>query len=725
MNWIPEKNAVPVNGMGTDVTDKNIRCSLVRTPGIATFAVLPTAPVRGLWPGENRLLAVGGDHLYEVYPDSHTVDRSTPGFSGASGDGPAGGTIGNDGKPVQIFANGNQILVISAGLAYCDNGNGPVVCSQSLTLNDLVVDPAPPGGTAFTDLQLGGNSTIVLSPTYTFVDGDVGKILTISSGTGFTAGNYTVVALLYGNAGQPTGDALLDRGAGTASSTGGHGTLQTAGSGTAGYVLTTATGGSFDASDIGRTVQITGGVGFNLVTQPITAITSNGGAVGASLWGTPGSSLGTGIEQLGKYTFTDLQLGGIAIILYTASHTFVQQDVGQTVTITGGTGFTPGNYTITQLQVGNGGQVTGNALLNTAAGTPNSTGGHGTMGSNQITASYGAFLDGYFFVSPSPPTKTVFFSAINNGTSWDPLDFFVKANYPDNVAALFADHEELYVMGDLESTQVMRDTGAADNPFSPDPGAVMHYGCQAPFSVVRLGNGVAWIGQDTRRGSRKAFHAVGYNPIVVSTPAVEAEWAKYSTVADAVSFTMISPGHEFWIITFPTANATWCYDSTTGWWHQRGFWNTSGGNWDRIRYWVHAVAELNTTEYHFGGDWQNGKVYVIGTNYLTDDGNAIWRRRRAPHLTLENMRRFYARFEIDCDITGGKRMYWMRLGTGRDRIWQLDTEQETETAGVNFFLAYSDDRTKTWTYMFNQFTDPGIDVMLANAYINDTNATWH
>jgi hypothetical protein len=70
-------------------------------------------------------------------------------------------------------------------------------------------------------------------------------------------------------------------------------------------------------------------------------------------------------------------------------------------------------------------------------------------------------------------------------------------------------------------------------------------------------------------------------------------------------------------------------------------------------------------------------------------------------------------------------MYWMRLGTGRDRIWQLDTEQETETAGVNFFLAYSDDRTKTWTYMFNQFTDPGIDVMLCNAYINDTNATWH
>ncbi|HEY1896707.1 MAG TPA: hypothetical protein VGG62_10565 [Terracidiphilus sp.] len=724
MNWIPERNAVPVNEMGTGVTDKNIRCSLVRTPGLSTFVQLPLAPVRCLWPGENRLLAVGGDHLYEVNAAGTITDRSTPGFSGATGIGPAGGTIGNDGRPVQIFSNGNQILVISAGMAYCDNGNGPVVCSQSLTLNDLVVDPAPAGTITFTDLQLGGMNTIILSPSYTFVAGDVGKTLTITSGTGFTPGTYTVTALLYGGGGYPTGSALVNTGAGTAGSTGGHGSMGTTGA-TAGYVLTTATGGSFDSTDIGRTVQITGGTGFNVgLTQPILSITSNGGAVGASVWGTAGSSLGTGIEFLGKYTFNDLQLGGMATILVSASHAFVQQDVGQTVTITGGTGFTPGNYTITHLLYGNGGQVTGNAILNAAAGTPGSTGGQGTLGSNQITASSGAFLDGYFFVVPNPPTKTVYFSAINDGTSWNPLDFFVKENYPDNVAALFADHQELYVMGDLESTQVMRDTGAADNPFAPDPGAVMHYGCQAHFSVVRLGNGVAWIGQDVHRGSRRAFHAVGYNPVAVSTPAVEAAWALYSRIDDAVAYTEMLRGHECWIITFPTANATWAYDATTGWWHQRGWWNTTADNWDRIRPWVYTVVNLSGTEWHFAGDWQNSRIYVIGTNYLTDDGAAIWRRRRAPHLTAENKRRFYARFEIDCDVHGSARIFWNRLGCGRDRIWQLDTSQTSETGGVTFFLEYSDDRTQTWQQVFSQFTPAGVDVMLANAYLNWTDATW-
>lgn len=636
MNWIPERNAVPVNDMG-DVKDKNVRCSLVRTPGIAGFCLLPHTPVRALWPGENRLLAVGGDHLYEVYADAHTVDRSTPGFSGASGVGPTGGTIGNDNRPAQIFANGNQILVISAGKAYCDNGNGPVPCQFSDPLTDLLVDPAD----------------------------------------------------------------------------------------TSGKTLTTATGGFFDASDVGRTVLITEGVGFNVgLSQVIQSVNANGGAVGASAWGTPGSGLGVGVEYK-AISYTDLQLPTQPYIVHSPSRVFGPSEVGQSITITAGTGWTPGTYTISGLQYNISGVPTGDAVIYPNAGSVGATGGVGTIDEMPVTASYGAFLDGYFFVAPSPPTKTVYFSAINDGTSWNPLDVFIKQNYPDNVAALFADHQELYVMGDLESTQVMRDVGNADNPFAPDPGAVMHYGCQAPFSVVRLGNGVAWIGQDVRRGSRRAYHAVGYNPVAVSTPAVESEWAKYSTVMDAVAFTMMDRGHEHWIITFPTANATWCYDSTTGWWHQRGWWDTAADNWDRIRPWVHAVVKLDNTELHYGGDWQTGQIYVIGTNYKTDDGHVIWRRRRAPQLTLENMRRFYARFEIDCDISGYTRVFWNRLGAGRDRIWQVDSSQTSETGSVSIFLAFSDDQTRTWQYQSPFVMSIDVDVMLSNAYLNYTDATWH
>jgi hypothetical protein len=258
----------------------------------------------------------------------------------------------------------------------------------------------------------------------------------------------------------------------------------------------------------------------------------------------------------------------------------------------------------------------------------------------------------------------------------------------------------------------------------PDPGAVMHLGCMAPFSVVRLGNGVAWIGGDVRRGVRKAYHAVGYNPVAVSTPAVEAQWAGYSMVSDAVAFTYADQGHELWIINFPTADATWAYDTSTGWWHQRGWWN--GTSWDRIRTWVHCVVTFpGGADTHYGGDWQNGNVYIMSRQYKTDNGNMIVRRRQAPHLTQENMRRFYSRFEIDCDVLGLQRVFWNRLGNGRDRIWRLDSQQPSETAGVTLTLGYSDDRTQSFQTFFTQTLDPSVDVRLANAYLNWVDATWH
>ena len=637
MNWIPEKLAVSINNMGTDVADKNVRCSLIRTPGLKTFCTLPKVPVRGVFPGEFRLFAAAGDSFYEVFADGTFTDRSVPGFTGSSGEGPAGGPIGNNNLPVQAFFNGPQVLIVSAGQAYLDNGNGPVPCQFSDPLTDLLIDP----------------------------DDATGK------------------------------------------------------------TLTTPTGGTFDASDVGKTVQITEGAGFVQQAQVITSVTTGGAAVAASSWGTPGSGLGVGFIWLGNISFSDLQLVSPSVV-HSPSRPFGPSEIGTTLNITSGTGWTPGTYKITGLVFDASGNPTGDAVIQPDGGTAGATAGVGTIPEMFVTASQGAFLDGYFFVTPYPRTKSVYFSAINEGHIWSPLDFFVKANYPDNVAALFSDHQELYTLGDLESTQVWRDVGNLDNPFAPDPGAAMHIGVQAQWSVVRLGNGVAWLGQDVRRGTRKAYHATGYNPVVVSTPPVEAQWAQYEDVSDAVAFTFADQGHEFWIINFPSANATWAYDATTGWWHQRGYWDESMEWWDRIRVWVHCVVAFDgQVEQHFGGDWENGNIYTMSYQWKTDDGHAMVRRRWAPHVTLENQRRFFARFEIDCDVLGNQRIFWNRCGYGRDRIWSMDAIQPAEDAGVTLTLAFSDDRAQTFKRMFSQTLAPEVDVSLANAYLKYADATWN
>lgn len=643
VNWIPEKNSGSVEGQGTDVHDKNIRCTLIRTPGLKTFVTLPKLPVRGVFPGEFRLFAVGGDHFYEILEDGTIVDRSVPGFTGASGIGPAGGPIGFDpSTPVQFFSNGSQLMLISDGQAYVDSGNGPVPAQYSDPLTDLLVDPA--------------------------------------------------------NANK----------------------------------LTTSTGGFFDQTDVGRTVQITGGAGFNVgLVQVIQSVDANGEAVGASAWGVAGSGLGTGIEWLAR-TWNDLHL--IApFLIASASMPFGPGDLGSALTITAGAGFTLGTYSVIGLQVDESGQPTGVAILSSGAGTAGSTGGVGSTPPGLLTAFQGSYIDGYGFVCPYPLTKSIFYSGAPDGTPdltmWDPLNFFQKARYPDNVAALYADHEELYTAGDLECTEVWRNVGDANNPFMPDPGAIMHLGVQAPFSFVRLGGGVAWIAQDTRRGTRQAVVAVGYQPQVVSTPAVEAAWAKYQSVSNAVSFSMYYEGHELWVISFPiqqddTGDATWVYDFTTGLWFEWGAWN--GTDWFRNTVWVHCVVALDgKSDVHYGGDWNSGNIYIISRQYKTDNGAPTVRRRRSPHNTNENMRRFYARFEIDCDVLGLQRVFWNRLGSGRDRIWQMDVEQDFETDSPKLTLSFSDDRTQTWQSMFQQTLDPSVDVSLANAYLNWTDASWH
>lgn len=657
MNWLPERNSASVEGQG-DVHDKNVRCSLIRLPGLKTFVTLPQAPCRGVFPGEFRLFAVGGAHFYEVKLVSGSptiIDRSTAGFSGASGMGPAGGTIGNDMRPAQCFFNGNQAVIISAGNAYVDNGNGPVPAQFSEPLTDLIVDPA------------------------------------------HTDGAY----------------------------------------------LTTALGDHFDQSDVGRTIMITSnGGGWTFGTsQVIQSVTTSsdpvpGLAVAGGAWGTPGANLGTGVEFLGGYTWNDLSLpsGFGGYVIASAGHMFGPADVGITINITGSTsgGFTVGTYKVTGLVVGADGNPNGEAILNASAGTAGSGGGSGSTPTQAITASQGSFLDGYFFVSQAPPTKDVNYSGAPDGTSdgtmWDPGNFISKSDYPDNVTALFADHEELYTFGDLESTEVWRDVGSPppQDPFMPDPGAFLHWGCQSPFSVVRLGNGVAWIAQDTRRGTRKAIHSVGFQPTVVSTPAVSAAWAQYLHIDDAVAFTISFNGHELWVINFPSADATWFYDPTTQFWGRWGYWNNSTGDWEKIRPWVHCVVALDGfTDVHYGGDYSTGQIYVISMAYKTDDGNPIVRRRRAPHLTNENQRRFYARFEVDCDVLGKQRVFWNRLGNGRDRIWQLDTAQYNETGGATLTLGWSDDRTQSFQSVLGLALDPSVDVQLANAYLKWVDATWN
>jgi hypothetical protein len=69
------------------------RYKFKRTPGLQVFCALPKTPIRGIFPGENRLFAVAGNSFYEIFSNGTFTDRSALG--GAS-------FIGNDGNPCDL-----------------------------------------------------------------------------------------------------------------------------------------------------------------------------------------------------------------------------------------------------------------------------------------------------------------------------------------------------------------------------------------------------------------------------------------------------------------------------------------------------------------------------------------------------------------------------------------------------------------------------------------------
>jgi stabilization protein len=327
-----------------------------------------------------------------------------------------------------------------------------------------------------------------------------------------------------------------------------------------------------------------------------------------------------------------------SLVVWATGNKFDGSMVGKSITIGGG-----GVFTV--LYVSPPDEADNFCLINGDAG--GLTGASFATSGAPILASSGTFLDGYFIVSV-PNSKQFLISAINNGLSWDPLDFAVKEGYPDNLAAVLADNEEVFLLG-TQTLEAWRNTGgSATNtfPLERDPGAVLKIGTTAPASPVILRDGIALLGGDTR-GGPVAYHIEGLQPKAVSTHAIERKWKSYATTADAISLSYIEDGHHFWEINFPTADATWVYDATEKQWHERS--SLVGGVQHRHRITSHAF----TFEKHFAQDNTTGAVYVMSTDITDEVGNAITRQRIAPHISDEEKLWFFNRFTLDVEANAG------------------------------------------------------------------------
>lgn len=228
------------------------------------------------------------------------------------------------------------------------------------------------------------------------------------------------------------------------------------------------------------------------------------------------------------------------------------------------------------------------------------------------------YQDGYgIFVSPT--SRQWFFSALNDFSSFDAGDFYSKEGRPDNIISILSDHREPWLLGS-ESCEVWHNAGgdntSIDTPtFARCSGGLLEMGCGAVKSPANFDNSLVWLSE-----KGQLLRAQGYNASIISTDKFGREISDYNLFSDAIAFAYTDLEHEFYQITFPSADKTWVYDAKTKLFHKKQSWK-SGGGFGRHRANCHAF--LNNT--HYVGDYINGKVYTMSVDHLDDDGEEIQR----------------------------------------------------------------------------------------------------
>ncbi len=282
--------------------------------------------------------------------------------------------------------------------------------------------------------------------------------------------------------------------------------------------------------------------------------------------------------------------------------------------------------------------------------------------------------------------------------------FALKDSSTDNLVTLMENTREAWLIGERTS-EVWFNAGGTNFPFQRLPGVGPQMGCAAVHSIARGGAQLAWLGRN-EQGQNVVVCTSQYTWSRLSNHAVEHAISQYPVVSDAIGYCYEEEGHLFYMLTFPTADVTWCYDFTSQTWAKRLSYDPVAGLYHRHR----SNCFMDFGDVRIVGDYSTGQLHQMSRNFYTDAGNPLRALRRTPHLWKKEDRErlFFAQLQIEFTPGVGlqvgqgsspqvmlrwsddgaftwsnehwttigragqtkNRAIWRQLGQARDRVWE-------------------------------------------------------
>ncbi len=259
------------------------------------------------------------------------------------------------------------------------------------------------------------------------------------------------------------------------------------------------------------------------------------------------------------------------------------------------------------------------------------------------------FASGYFVFHAD--NAVVFHSNVNDGMSYNALDFFTYQNGKNDVVGLHEFKEQLYVFSvDSSAVYAPTNTTLAGSAFVKIDGYEFSKGLSSQFCVYDFDGSFVILGQGVNE-SPKIYVFTGNNFTPISTTSIENIIHQYSIedIQESFGFNYTSRGAVFAVFNF--RENTFVFDSkATGLsgkkiWHERRSENLSDKSRWRVNSLITAYNRL------LCGDSESGIIGFIDDAAYTDYGNTrVWDVSLA---TIENNSKtmFFHYFEIE--VEGG------------------------------------------------------------------------
>lgn len=247
---------------------------------------------------------------------------------------------------------------------------------------------------------------------------------------------------------------------------------------------------------------------------------------------------------------------------------------------------------------------------------------------------YVVFIDGYFVCTTD--SKKFIISALNDGFSYNALDFGTAEADPDDIVAPIVFKNQLFIGGST-TIEAYQNVGGSGFPFRRT-GLFLDKGITSPFSIINANDTFMFVGAGKNESSA-IWQFEGNTVRKVSTTAIDAILQRLSSseLGDVFAWAYAQKGAYFVGFTLPMT--TIVIDTISGRWHERKSRLIAvGGGINTRRFRVNSIVQAYSKIIVF--DSIDGRVGSLDPDIYTEYGANIV-RTVATQPFQNNMQSFF------------------------------------------------------------------------------------